>query len=253
MPEHFYKNQGKGFIIGLAGGVFGGLLGLGGGIIMIPLMVFLAGQTQHKAHGTSLVAIIFTGLIGAVTYLLHNSIDWAAAAILAASAMVMARYGAIYAHSLSERKLKKVFGIFLIFISLLLVAKGIWIIGILSFGGVWKFILLFVTGMVTGFLSGMLGIGGGGIMIPLLVILIGMPQHLAQGTSLLAMAPGSAVGAYTHYKLGNVALNLCIGLALGAGIGGYMGASFAHFLPDLYLKILFAIMGLWMGIKYVRV
>ncbi|MHB8108520.1 MAG: sulfite exporter TauE/SafE family protein [Syntrophorhabdaceae bacterium] len=246
------KDQGKGFLIGLAGGIFGGLLGLGGGIIMIPLMVFIARQTQHKAHGTSLVAIFFTALIGSVTYLFHNSIDWTAAAILAVSALFTARFGAIYAHSLSENKLKKSFGIFLICISLVLVARGMVVVGPLNFDISLKFLLLFITGMLTGFLSGMLGIGGGGIMIPLLVILIGMPQHLAQGTSLLAMVPGSAMGAYTHYKLGNITVRICIGLALGAAIGGYIGATFAHVIPDLYLKILFSIMGLWMGVKYLR-
>ena len=66
--------------------------------------------------------------------------------------------------------------------------------------------------MFTGFLAGMMGVGGGGVMVPPLVIFIGMPQHLAQGTSLLAMLPGSAVGAYTHYRLGNVVKTIALGL-----------------------------------------
>ncbi|MDD3845457.1 MAG: sulfite exporter TauE/SafE family protein [Syntrophorhabdaceae bacterium] len=250
--ESFCKNQAKGLVIGLAGGTFGGLAGLGGGVIMIPLMAWLAGLSQHGAHGTSLLAIVFTGLIGAVTYFFHGSVDWPAALILAASAIATARLGALYAHSLPEKKLRKAFGWFLVFVSLLLVSKGLIMGSSYHIGPVVYYVVLFATGLFTGFLSGMMGVGGGGIMIPPLVILIGMPQHLAQGTSLLAMVPGSAMGAFTHYKLGNVAKQIALGLMAGAAIGGYFGATFAHLLPELYLKFLFSIVGLWMGIRYIR-
>ena len=56
------------FLIGLAAGVFGGLMGLGGGAVMIPMMVGWMKLTQHKAHGTSLVALVFTGMAGAAAY-----------------------------------------------------------------------------------------------------------------------------------------------------------------------------------------
>ena len=65
-----------GLAAGLLGGLFGGLVGVGGGAVMIPLMTVLAGLSQHKAHGTSLVAIVFTGAIGAVAYSLHSAVDW---------------------------------------------------------------------------------------------------------------------------------------------------------------------------------
>ena len=101
-----------GLISGLLGGFFGGLLGLGGGIIMIPLMTWLAKMTQHQAHGTSLVAIVFTAIVGAATYYLLGGVDWKIALILAVSATITARFGARYAHSLPEKKLKMAFGFF---------------------------------------------------------------------------------------------------------------------------------------------
>jgi uncharacterized membrane protein YfcA len=250
--ESFHRNQGKGLLIGLAGGAFGGLIGLGGGIIMIPLMALLAGLTQHQAHGTSLLAIVFTGLIGAVTYAFHGFADWRAALVLAVSAMVTARFGALYAHSLPERQLKKAFGWFLIVISFSLVFKGLILQSSYAVGPLLYYVTLIGTGAFTGFLSGMMGVGGGGIMVPFLVIFIGMPQHLAQGTSLLAMTPGSAVGAFTHYRLGNIAKRLGLGLVLGGAIGGYIGASLAHFVPEFHLKVIFALVGLWMGIRYIK-
>ena len=248
----FYKDQAKGLVIGLAGGAFGGLVGLGGGVIMIPLMVLLGKLTQHAAHGTSLVAIVFTGLIGAIAYFLHGYVDWKASLILAVCAVCTARVGALYAHSLPERKLKKAFGFFLVFVALFLISKDFIMGSSYHAGSVMYYIILFLTGIFTGFVSGMMGVGGGGIMVPPLVILIGMPQHLAQGTSLLAMVPGSAMGAATHYKLGNVAKKIAPGLAAGAAIGGYFGATFAHFVPEFHLKLIFAIVSIWMGIRYIR-
>ena len=95
-----------GLISGILGGFFGGLLGLGGGVIMIPLMTWLAKMTQHQAHGTSLVAIVFTAIVGAATYFSLGGVDWKIALILAISATITARFGARYAHSLPEKKLK---------------------------------------------------------------------------------------------------------------------------------------------------
>jgi uncharacterized protein len=241
-----------GLIIGVSGGFFGGLAGLGGGVIMIPMMTAFAGLTQREAHGTSLVAVVFTGAVGALTYFSHGTVDWRAALILAASAIFFARMGAVYAHSLPEERLRRGFGVFIIAVSLLMVAKA-WLPGGrggLSFGP--QMLVFLLTGTATGFLSGMMGVGGGSIMIPAMVILAGMPQHLAQGTSLLAMVPVGITGALTHYRLGNIHSHLALGLAAGAMAGGFLGGTVAHLLPDFSLKVIFACIGLWMGVKYVR-
>jgi uncharacterized membrane protein YfcA len=115
-----------GFVIGFTGGLLGGLLGIGGGIVMIPLMKWLAKLTQHQAHGTSLFAIVFTALMAAGTYAMHGAVDWKVAFILALSAIVTARFGALFAHSLPETTLTRAFGIFLIFASIMLLVKGLY-------------------------------------------------------------------------------------------------------------------------------
>jgi uncharacterized protein len=241
-----------GFVIGILGGCFGGLVGFGGGAVMIPLMTWLAKLTQHKAHGTSLAAIIFTALVGAATYYLHGAVDWKIAAILAVSAIITARFGALYAHSLPEKKLKKAFGLFLVIVSVLVIVRGL-LPSSAQPPGFWPSLLVFLsTGAVTGFLSGMMGVGGGTIMIPPMVILAGMPQHLAQGTSLLAMVPVSVSGALTHYRLGNVQVDLLYGLVVGAVVGGYIGGTAANLLPELYLKLIFSAVLIWMALKYIR-
>ncbi len=219
---------------------------------MVPLMTLLAGVSQHKAHGTSLVAVVFTGAVGALSYSLHSAVDWKMALLLAVCAILTARVGALYAHSLPELKLKRAFGAFLMFISLSLLLKGYLIHTSLALSFWPKTLVLAVTGVFAGFVSGMMGVGGGGIMVPPMVIFAGMGQHLAQGTSLLAMVFIGSSGAYTHYKLGNVATHVVAGLVAGALIGGYLGGEAANLLPERYLKVVFVGVGVWMGYKYLR-
>ena len=198
----FFKDQPKGFLIGLTGGFFGGLAGLGGGIIMIPLMYWVMRFKQREAHGSSLMAIVFTSLVGSIIYFRNSSTDFSAAVILAASAMITARLGALYAHSLPEKKLKTAFGWFVICVCVLLVSKDTLLTLVFRPGPFGYYAILIITGILTGFLAGMMGVGGGSLMIPSLVICIGMSQHMAQGTSLLAMLPGSAVGGIHSLQAG---------------------------------------------------
>ncbi len=241
-----------GFVIGLLGGGFGGLVGLGGGTVMIPLMVGLLRLTQHKAHGSSLVAVFFTGLVGAFTYGLQGSLSLKAALFLAATAILTARFGARYAHSLAEKDLKRAFGWFLLVVSFLLLLKPYLAPMGLVRGEIWEDLTLLLAGGFTGFLSGMMGVGGGTIMVPAMVLLLGMDQHTAQGTSLLAMVPASLAGAYTHYRLGNVDTLLAPGLVPGVLLGTFIGGEAAHFLPEAGLRLVFAAVLLWTAWRYLR-
>lgn len=240
------------FLIGFLSGLFGGLVGLGGGVIMILFMVGVLKLDQHKAHGTSLVALVFTGISGAVAYGLKGTVDITAAVLLSGSAIVTARSGAHFAHSLPEWKLKRSFGGFLICVSLLLLLKPY----LPAFSGMstgWsKVIVLLLTGIFTGFLSGMMGVGGGSIMVPAMVLLAGIEQHVAQGSSLLAMVPAGAVGAYTHWKLGNVKTDLLSRLIPGILIGTYLGGTWAHVLSEGALRAVFAAVLIWTGLRYLK-
>jgi uncharacterized membrane protein YfcA len=242
------------FLIGLFAGSFGGLVGLGGGVIMVPLMAGILKLPQLKAHGTSLVALVFTGISGAVTYALKGNVDIIASLLLASTAIFTARAGARYANALPEWKLKKFFGIFMILITILLLLKPYLL---LNAGPdavqLWvKVIVLMLTGIVTGFLSGMMGVGGGTIMVPAMVLLAGFTQHTAQGSSLLAMVPAGGVGAYTHWRLGNVNTKILAGLIPGILIGTFLGSSLAHIISEDALRLIFAAVLVWTGIRYLR-
>jgi len=240
------------FLVGVLAGFFGGLVGAGGAVIMIPFMAGVMKIGQHKAHGTSLVALVFTGLSGAVTYSLKGSVDVWASFLLAITAIFAARYGVLFAHVLPEWKLKRAFGGFLIFISALMLIKPYLSHLASPTTGLMKISVLLLAGVFTGFLSGMMGVGGGAIMVAAMVLLAGFGQHIAQGSSMLVMVPTGASGAYTYWRLGNVEVKLLYGLIPGILIGTFGGGSLALAIPDGTLRVIFAAVLTWMGIRSMR-
>jgi hypothetical protein len=103
--------------IGVAGGVLSGLLGVGGGVIMVPLLVLWAGYGQRDAHAMSLGAIIPISIAGILTYGIAGRVNWLDAAALAAGAVTGASIGAGILARIDERTLKIIFGCFLVAVS----------------------------------------------------------------------------------------------------------------------------------------
>jgi uncharacterized membrane protein YfcA len=111
-------------------------------------------------------------------------------------------------------------------------------------------IILLVIGTITGVMAGMLGIGGGLVVIPALVMILGMSQQTAQGTSLAMMLPPIGIlAAYNYYKEGHVDVKFAILLALTFIIGSYFGSKLAVRLPQELLKKIFGIFLLLVAIK----
>lgn len=219
---------------------------------MIPLMVMVLKVGQHKAHGTSLLALVFTGIAGALSYGINGSVDLEAACLIAIPAMFTAGAGVRFCHSLPEAKLKKYYGSFIILVAVILLLKPYLPHVDHPVTGWPKVVILMIAGILTGFQSGMMGGGGGIIMIPAMVLLAGFGQHLAQGTSLVVMIPVGSMGAFTYLRLGLVEGQLLKGLVPGILIGAYLGGTIAHFLPDDYLRIIFIIIIAMMGIRSLK-
>jgi uncharacterized membrane protein YfcA len=243
-----------GILIGLIAGLLGGFLGTGGGVIIVPLMTETLRVRQHEAHGTSLIAVVFTSVAGSVIYYLHGSEDLAAAAVLAGMALITVRFGAKYCCFLPEVTLKKYFGIFLLVVALVFILKPFVPYIMEEVPPVWvRWIVLVLLGALTGFISGMMGVGGGSFMVPVMVIFAGITQHIAQGVSLLAMIPASTVGAWTHWQRGNIRANRLPGLAAGVLTGVFVGASFAHLIPERELRFIYTILLLYTALRYLRI
>ncbi len=107
-------------------------------------------------------------------------------------------------------------------------------------------------GLIGGMVSGALGIGGGVIMVPLLVMLFGLTQHQAQGTALAVMLPPVFILAVMqYYWAGNVKVQMAVFVALGFIFGGFLGAHFVQGLPAAYLKRTFGVFLILVGLKMV--
>ena len=113
-------------------------------------------------------------------------------------------------------------------------------------------IVIILLGAVTGFVAGLAGVGGGIVIIPVLVMLLGYSQHQAQGTAIsLLSIPVSIAAAWTYYRSGFVDLKIVGFLAVGFVVGGYFGAKVAVQLPNVLLQRLFGVLLITIGLRMV--
>jgi hypothetical protein len=114
--------------------------------------------------------------------------------------------------------------------------------------------LILLLGLIAGVISGLIGIGGGIIIVPALVLLFGFSQHQAQGTTLALMVPPiGLLAAWTYYQQGHVDIKIAAIICLGFFVGGLVGASIATDMSSLILQRIFGIVLLLLGLKMLLV
>lgn len=216
---------------------------------MVPLLTGWARLDQHSAHGTSLVGVVFTGVVGGLVYGKGAAVDWLAAGLLALGAVPATIFAARSSARIPASVLRRVFGLFLIGNAILLQTRGL-VPATGMFDGTAATVSLVVLGAVVGVLSGLLGVGGGAVMVPGLALGPGFVQQLAQGTSLAAMVPSSAMGAVVHAGLGHVRRDVVFPLMGGIAAGSWIGGSSALALPDRTLQLVFSGVLILLGLRY---
>lgn len=113
-------------------------------------------------------------------------------------------------------------------------------------------ILLVIIGLLAGFVSGSMGVGGGIIIIPASVFVLGLSQHQAQGTNLAVLSvPVVLIGAINYYKKGYVNIKFALIIVLAFIIGSYFGSKLAVALPDKLIKKIFGFFMLLVSLKYI--
>ncbi|KAA8499611.1 putative membrane transporter protein [Porphyridium purpureum] len=239
-------------VIGLMAGAVGSLIGAGGGIVLTPMLTAAMGLTQKQAHGTALVAVAMNSLISAVVYRKGGSVAVPQALILCLGALSTSYFGAMFTSKVDSKRLKQYFGVFLLFVAGL-IAFPVSAQQAIPAGStepqIRSRLMLLVSGCLTGFLSGLLGIGGGTIMVPSLIF-NGFGQKVAQGTALMAMILPSMLGCVGHFRLGHVQLGLLPGLLGGVLVGAILGGNLAVYMPDRALKLVCGSVFFLMGIRY---
>lgn len=190
-------------LIGLVGGVLSGMFGIGGGVIMVPALLFFTYLDQKQAVGTSLAAIIPAAAVGALTYALQGDVDWLAALVLAAAMIVGTQVGSYLLNRLPQAAIAYGFVVLQTFVIISLWmtvpdrnAEPDWTLP--------QLVALFVIGLFTGVLAGLLGVGGGLIVVPVLIAFFGESDLVARGTSLMMMLPGAISGTIANTRRGFV-------------------------------------------------
>lgn len=227
--------------IGLAVGFFSGLFGVGGGIILVPLLILALGYSQRLASGTSLAAVLPTVVAGLIGYASAGSVDWVAGGVLALGAVGGSLFGTWLLHRLPQRLLRWMFVAFLIAVAIrmffLVPDRGAGLeFGVATVAG------LLVLGLVVGVLSGLLGIGGGVIVVPALMLLFGVGDLVAKGTSLLMMIPTAITGTIANAARHNVDLRAAAVIGLLAIPSSFGGVAVAVLIPPALGSVLFALL-----------
>lgn len=239
---------------GLAAGFVAGLFGIGGGVLLVPLLVLGLGRSQHVAHATSLVGIVLPAGVAAARFAVDGAVAWWPAAAITVGALVGVQAGAWFAHRIPERSLRIAFTVLLVVtaIRLLLGAAPSGEEAAAPAFSVGSAVAHVGVGLTSGTASALLGIGGGTVIVPALVILLGYGQHLAEGTSLAVIVPTSLVGAWAHARRGYTDWSAGWRLSAGGVIGGLVGAQVALMLPGEVLARAFGVLLVVVAALFIR-
>lgn len=260
-------------IIGLASGIVGALIGLGGGVILVPALLFLGSAIRffpdlspQKIVGLSVIMMIFTGLSSTLAYMKMGTVDYRSGFIFFLGSAPGTVIGALVNRNLDVPSFQLYFGLLLVFLSLLLLLRDrlnsvSWFV---ERGKkrvfhdrktdkryVYGYPFWFALGLtfIVGFASGLFGIGGGAILVPAMILLFLFPPHVAVGTSMLMVFLSAIVNSVTHISLGNVPWIYTLAVVPGAYIGAKIGAKLNQSIKSETVVLLLRIALLLFGLR----
>lgn len=225
--------------IGVAAGILSGLFGVGGGIIMVPLLVAWFALDQRRASATSLLAIVPIATASAAGYARNGNIDLAAGLLLLIGGVVGGQLGTRLLPRTPIPTLQLWFGILSLATAARLVFGGS-SSALAGMGGAVEGGLLVLVGVAAGMLAGLLGVGGGIIIVPGLVLVTGDDADTARGTSLLVVVFTALTATVTNARNGLVEVRVALVAGLAGAPAGLVGAAIGQWLPERAALILFA-------------
>ena len=228
-------------VIGMMAGLISGSFGVGGGIIIVPGLVVFLQFTQRLSHGTSLLAILPIAAAALVGFIFHDSIDVVYGLFLGLGSIFGALLGTKLLGSISNIWLARIFS------AALFVAAARLFIEIpvesqeLSLSPVTAMVLV-VIGVFIGVMAGLLGIGGGLVLIPILMIFFGTAAPVAKGTSLLVTLIAGATGTWSNYRNANIDIPVAVKIGLAGVPTALIGSQLAMVMSDRVSNVLFALL-----------
>ena len=237
-------------MLGAAIGLALGMLGGGGSILTVPALVYLLGQNPHGAVGSSLVIVGANALVGAWLHGRAGHVRLRAALLFGAAGVAAAFGGARLSRLLPGPALLALFALLMLVIAVVML-RGQARPAAQPAAPVWWRVLL--GGVTVGFLTGFLGVGGGFLIVPALVLLLGMDMRDAVGSSLVVIAINSAAGLLGHLDDGALNWALIGTLLAGGAPGLLLGARLARRLPPARLRQSFAVFVVLLGVTLLAI
>jgi uncharacterized membrane protein YfcA len=239
-------------VVGLGAGVLSGMFGIGGGIVIVPVLVVLGFELQ-SAVGTSLAALLMpVGIFAAISYYRAGKLKIGIALWVALGLAVGATFAAQVAVGLDKELLQKAYAVFLLFAGWRFAEPRKWLAERraatpppptperepLST----RWYVMLALGFGAGILSGLFGVGGGIVIVPALVGILHFDQKMASGTSLGALLLPVGLGAaVSYYNAGHLDIGAAVFVALGLTVGALGGARLALGLPSKTVKRLYGV------------
>tara|TARA_Y100000389_G_scaffold101206_1_gene97940 strand:- start:3439 stop:4170 length:732 start_codon:yes stop_codon:yes gene_type:complete len=224
------------FIIGSIGGLLSGILGIGGGVVFVPLLTYFTDQDFKVNTGISSMAVVFVATTSSITYISNGQTFSIYILYLILGGIIGGYLGSKLTFSLDTKTLQRIFAILLLIVSYRMISNS---------GYSSRFeenILLYVLiGIFSGILSGLLGIGGGIVRIPLLIFFGGLGNLAAQGFSLIATVPTALTAAYTKLKNDKEFAKRGSVVGISGIMGSVLGGNLAFSIPQEILNTSFAV------------
>lgn len=252
-------------VVGLVAGVFSGLFGIGGGLVIVPALTVFLSFSITQATSTSLAALLLpVAIFAVVAYYRAGLLDVRAAAIMAVGLLVMSWVGADLALNLPAATLKRIYGVFLLYMSWRFIEPrqlyAEWRAGTVNNHPAEtaqgnkevSWVLILILGLVAGVFSGMFGIGGGAVIVPALVAFFKYDQKRAVGTSLGAlMLPVGLPGVLRYADAGVLDLPVAAVVAFGLLFGAILGARIALGLPSRTVKQMYGVFLVFVALRFI--
>jgi uncharacterized membrane protein YfcA len=217
-----------------------GLLGGGGSILTVPVLVYLIGQSPQAAVTTSLAIVGANSALGAFFHRTQGTLNWRVALLFGGTGMVVSYFAAGLSKQFSPSALMVAFALLMFVVGLLLLRQKAPLVHTSQDDQlkVWKVLL---GGASVGLLTGILGVGGGFLIVPALVMLVGMPMHRAVGTSLVVIAMNSVAGFFGHLSGVSLDVPLITAFIVAGVVGTFAGSRLNKHFDARLLRKVFAI------------
>ena len=240
-------SQVVGFVLAVLIGVALGMLGGGGSILTVPVFVYVMDIAPKDAIAMSLPVVGTTSLVGALGHWREGNVDWNAVAVFGPLAMLGALGGARLAAFLSGPVQLLVLGAVMLLAGLLMLRGGVPSDGLDAAPRDWRrYLVLAVAGVAVGALTGLVGVGGGFLIVPALVLFVGLPMKRAIGTSLLVIAL-STMTALTGYREASIAWRVVAIFTALTVAGALVGTRAVRVVPGYGLRRAFGVLVLLLG------